>query len=172
MHVTVLRLLPNCKTQCLHDDESESRERASITQDHFTLWMGPFSASQVRMEEKFAEFYAEIRLGQEDAAANALERSRYEKPHEYKHKGNKQQAAFNAKLDEAVAEAKLQIEEAGPSKAPAVERSKEALKKGRLVSLRMGFVIEISPRNRVIDIRLYTTKLRNCTRNRRTLFLQ
>ena len=85
------------------------------------------------MEEKFAEFYAEIRLGQEDAAANALKRSRYEKPHEYKRKGNKQQAAFNAKLDEAVAKAKLQIEEAGPSKAPAVERSKEALKKGRLV---------------------------------------
>ena len=32
------------------------------------------------MEERFAEFHAEIRLGQEDAAAKALKRARYENP--------------------------------------------------------------------------------------------
>ena len=113
------------------DEESESREGAAMTQDQFSLLMGAFSASQTRIEERFAEFRAEIRLGQEDAAAKALKRARYEKPYEYKRKGNQEQAAFNAKVDEAVAEAELLIEEAGPSTAPAMERAKEALKKGR-----------------------------------------
>ena len=60
-----------------------------------------------------------------------LECDRYEKPYEYKRKGNQEQAAFNAKVNEAVAEAELQIEEAGPSTAPALERAKEALQNGR-----------------------------------------
>ena len=98
-----------------------------MTQVQFALLMG---ASQTRMEERFAEFRAEITLGQEDAAAKALKQARYEKPYEYKRKGNQEQAAFNAKVDEAVAEAELLIEEAGPSTAPALERAKEALKKG------------------------------------------
>ena len=85
------------------DEESESREGAAMTQDQFSLLMGAFSASQTRMEERFAEFRAEIRLEQEDAAARALKRARYEKPYEYKRKGNQEQAAFNAKVDEAVA---------------------------------------------------------------------
>ena len=78
------------------------------------------------MEERFAKFRAEIRLGQEDATAKALKQARYEKPYEYKRKSNQEQAAFNAKMDEAVAEAELQIEEAGPSTAQALERAKEA----------------------------------------------
>ena len=88
-----------------------------MTQDQFSLLMGAYSASQTRMEERFAEFRAEIRLGQKDAAAKALKRARYEKPYEYKRKGNREQAAFNAKVDEAVAEVELLIEEAGPSTA-------------------------------------------------------
>ena len=94
------------------DDESESREGAAMTQDQFALLMRAFSASQARMDERFAEFRAEIRLGQEDVAAKALKRARYEKPYEYKRKSNQDQAAFNAKVDEAVAEAEHQIEEA------------------------------------------------------------
>ena len=38
------------------DDESESREGAAMTQDQFAFLMGAFSASQARMEERFAEF--------------------------------------------------------------------------------------------------------------------
>ena len=85
------------------DDESESREGAAMTEDQFALLIGAFSASQARMEERFAEFRAEIRLGQEDDAAKALKRARYEKPYEYR--AIKDQAAVNAKVDEAVAEA-------------------------------------------------------------------
>ena len=59
------------------DEESESRGGAAMTQDQFALLMGAFSASQARMEERFTEFRAEIRLEQEDAAAKALKRARY-----------------------------------------------------------------------------------------------
>ena len=48
-------------------------------------------------------------------------------------KGNQEQVAFNAKLDEAIVEAEIQFEEAGPSTAPALERTKEALKKGQRI---------------------------------------
>ena len=70
------------------DDESESREGAAMTQDQFALLMGTFSALQAQMEKRFAEFRAEIQLGQEDAAAKALKRARYEKPYEYKRRSN------------------------------------------------------------------------------------
>ena len=100
MHVTVLLLDVRTFSAELQDamayDESESREGAAMTQDQFALLMVAFSASQARMEERFAEFRAEIRLGQEDAAAKVLKRARYEKPYE----SNQDQAAFNAKVDE------------------------------------------------------------------------
>ena len=118
-----------------------------MTQVQFSLLMGAFSASQTRMEERFAEFRAEIRLGQEDTAAKALKRARYEKPYEYKRKGNQEQAAFNAKVDEAVAEAELLIEEAGPSTAPALERAKEALKKGRQFLAERQKLIKVAGRS-------------------------
>ena len=38
-------------------------------------------------------------------------------------KGNQEQVAFNAKLDEAIAEADIQLEEAGPSTALALEHA-------------------------------------------------
>ena len=107
MHVTVLLLdvlrVYTFSTElqdAMADDESESREGAAMTQDQFALLMGAFSASHARMEERFAEFRAEIRLGQEDAAAKALKRAGYEKPYEYQRKSNHDQAAFNAKVDE------------------------------------------------------------------------
>ena len=146
MHVTALRFGAELQ-DAMADEESESREGAAMTQDQFSLLMGAFSASQTRIEERFAEFRAEIRLGQEDAAAKALKRARYEKPYEYKRKGNQEQAAFNAKVDEAVAEAELHIEEAGPSTAPALERAKEALKKGRQFLAERQKLIKVADRS-------------------------
>ena len=85
-----------------------------------------------------------LRLGTQ---AKALKRARYEKPYEYKRKGNQEQAAFNAKVDEAVAEAELHIEEAGPSTAPALERAKEALKKGRQFLAERQKLIKVADRS-------------------------
>ena len=49
------------------ESESESCGGAAMTQDQFALLMGAFSASQARMEERFTEFRAEIRLLNNDS---------------------------------------------------------------------------------------------------------
>ena len=67
--------------------------------------MEAIESSHARMEEKFAQFRSEVRLGQEEAAAKALKRARYEKPYSFKKKGNEAQALFNSKLDETLAQA-------------------------------------------------------------------
>ena len=56
------------------------------------------------------EFRAEMRQEKEHAAAKALKCARYEKPYAFKQKGNKEQVAFNAKLDETTAEAEAEAE--------------------------------------------------------------
>ncbi|ETW96470.1 MAG: hypothetical protein ETSY2_46330 [Candidatus Entotheonella gemina] len=91
--------------------EEDTTDGVAISTDQFAQLMGAINASQARMEEKFTEFRAEVWQGQEDAAAKALKRVRYEKPYAFKRKGNEEQAAFNAKLDEKVAEAEAELAE-------------------------------------------------------------
>ena len=55
-------------------------------------------------------------------------------------KGNQEQVVFNAKLDEAIAEAEIQLEEAGPSTAPALEHAKEALKSQQIIVVRQKLI--------------------------------
>ena len=61
------------------------------------------------MERRFTEFRDEVRQGQEDAAAKALKRARLEKPYTFRRKGNEEQAVFNGRLDETVAEAEAEL---------------------------------------------------------------
>ena len=100
--------------------EEDASDEVAISTDQFAQLMGAINASQARMEEKFTEFRAEVWQGQEDAAAKALKRARYKKPYAFKRKDNKEQAAFNAKLDERVAKAEAEPAGAGPSTTPAV----------------------------------------------------
>ena len=95
--------------------------------------MQTIEASQVRLEEQLAQFQAEMREGQEEAAAKALKRARYEKPYSFKKKGNEAQALFNAKLDETLAQAETDAAAVvtGPPSAPALQRVIEGLQKGR-----------------------------------------
>ena len=70
--------------------------------------MAAIHASQERIDYKFAEFRAEMKQGQEDAAAKVLKRVRHDKPYVFRRKGNEEQASFNEKVEEAVAEAQAQ----------------------------------------------------------------
>ena len=47
---------------------------------------------------------------------------------------------FNAKLDETIAEAEIQLEEAGLSTAPALEHAKEALKSQQIIVVRQKLI--------------------------------
>ena len=111
-------------------DEAE-RTGVAISDDQFAQLMGAITESQSRMEEKLVEFRSEMWQGQEDAAAKALKRARYEKPYAFKRKGNEEQAAFNAKLDETAVEAEAELTEPGAPTTPALQRALNAVKQGR-----------------------------------------
>ena len=49
---------------------------AAITEYQFSQLMSAISSSQRRMDEKLAQFQAEVRLGQEEAAAKAVKKAR------------------------------------------------------------------------------------------------
>ena len=83
------------------------------------------------MRRDSPSFALRFDLGRRTPQRRLLSGHDNKKPYEYKRKSNQDQAAFDAKVDEAVAESEHQIEEAGPSTAPALEHAKEALKKGR-----------------------------------------
>ena len=85
------------------------RDGVSVSAGQFAQLMEAITASQTRMDERFAEFRTEVRQGQEDAAAKALKRARYEKPYEFKRKGadfhNRQMPRFNSRCWNPGAEA-------------------------------------------------------------------
>lgn len=105
----------------------------TLSADQFAQLMSAISASQTRMDEKLEQFQDEIRHGQEEAASRALKRARYDKPYTFRKRGNEEQANFNAKVDEAFAQAEsdLSAVEHSSSSTGAVQRIKEAIKKGR-----------------------------------------
>ncbi len=123
----------------------------AITQDQFAQLMSAISASQTRMDGQFAEFKAEVRQGQEDIASKAVKKARYEKPYTYKRKGNEEQANFNARVDETLADAEsdLALAVAGPATAttPALQRVKESLKKGRSLMADRQKLIRLADRS-------------------------
>ena len=92
----------------------EPERGVPISSDQFAQLMGAITESHSRMEEKLGEFRTEVRQGQEEAAAKALKRARYEKPYAFKRKGNEEQAEFNAKVDETAAEAEAELMEQEP----------------------------------------------------------
>ena len=65
-----------------------------VSSGQFAQLLEAINSSQTRMEERFEEFRTEVRQGQEDAAAKALKRAKYEKPYTYQRKGNEEQATF------------------------------------------------------------------------------
>ena len=77
---------------------------------------------------KFAKFQDEVRQGQEDAAAKALERVRREKPYAYKRKGNEEQASFNEKVEDAIVAAQTELE--NPTVTGAVGRAMKSIEEG------------------------------------------
>ena len=81
----------------------------SIAPGQSTQLLEAITSSQTRMEQRFAEFRDEVRQGQEEAATKALKRAKFEKPYTYRRKGNEEQAVFNSRLDETVAEAETEL---------------------------------------------------------------
>ena len=107
----------------------------AVSDDQFAQLMSAITDLQARMDRKLAQFKDEIHQGQEEAASRALKRARYDKPYTFRKRGNEEQANFNAKVDETLAQAEsdLSLVERGPTPSAAVQRVKDAIKKGRLL---------------------------------------
>ena len=108
----------------------------SIAPDQFSQLMEAIASSQTRMEYRFAEFWDEVWQGQEDAASKALKRAKFEKPYIYRRRGNEEQAIFNSRLDETVAEAETELAAASsstPSSTTAITKARECLQRGRMI---------------------------------------
>ena len=59
--------------------------------------------------EILAKFQTEVRQDEENAAAKALKKARYEQPYVFKCKGNEAKAAFNSKVNKTLAQAEDNI---------------------------------------------------------------
>ena len=94
---------------------------SAVTDDQFGQLMAAIHSSQEQIDHKLAEFRAEVKQGQEDAAAKALKRVRHDKPYSFRRKGNEEQSSFNEKVEEVVLEAQAELADVRDS--PAVDRA-------------------------------------------------
>ena len=81
------------------------------------------------MHNELSLFQDKVHQGQKQAATKAIKRTRFEKLHQYKRKGNKEQASFNMRVDKALAKVQLKLPEVGTT--PALKCTHKALERGR-----------------------------------------
>lgn len=80
------------------------------------------------MDDKLADFKADVRQAQNDAAAKAVNRVRQEKPYAYIRKAHEEQARFNSQVKECIQEAQEGM--AALDESPTLKRAQEAVEKG------------------------------------------
>ena len=108
-------------------DDEETNHANPETQ--FSQLLSTIKESHMRFDAKLTDFREEMRQGQEEAAMKALKRARHEKPYQFKRKGNEELAAFNAQVDEALTEVRLELP--GRSASSVLERAHKAIERGR-----------------------------------------
>ena len=126
---------------------ASGEESAAVIQpDQFQQLMSAINAGQARLDRRIDEFRAELRVGQEEAAAKALKKAQLEKTYRYRRKGNEEQAGFNARVEESLLEAQAEIS-ADPPAVTAIVRASEALKKGLQLLSERQKLIKITDRS-------------------------
>ena len=97
------------------------------------------------MDDKLAEFKADVRQAQDDAAAKAVTRVQLEKPYAYKKKAHEEQARFNDQVSACIREAQEGI--ATHDETPAQKLAQEALEKGARLLAERQKLIKIADRS-------------------------
>ena len=116
-----------------------------ITTDQFVQLMSAIKTSQDQFQKDLCTFKDEVRQGKEESATKALKRARHEKPYQCRSKGNEEQAGFNAKVEEALAEAQLDLP--GPGTFQALESAHKAIERGRRLIAERQKLIRIADRS-------------------------
>ena len=93
-----------------------------VSSDQISQQLQATESWQRWMDEKLHCFQEEVRQGQEDVVAKVLERVKYDKSYCFQQKGNEAQVFFNAKVNEALAQAESDIADIPPglAKSPAI----------------------------------------------------
>ena len=101
--------------------------------EQFNHLMESIESTRTQLEQKLAEFKAEVRNGQEKAAASAVHKVRQETPYTFKRKGNQEQFRANQRIDETLIIAETELESV-PDTAPSaatIKKARESLAEGR-----------------------------------------
>ena len=124
---------------------SSSVTPATLSGSQFTSLLTAIQESERRLDQKLADFKADVRQAQDEAATKAVHRMRHDKPFEYKKKANGEQARFNAQVEETVQEAQEALSTL--EEAPALQRAQEALEKGARLLAERQKLIKIADRS-------------------------
>ena len=122
-----------------------------ISADRFAQLMAAITGTQVRLDDKLAEFKVEIAESQERAATSAARKVQANKEsYVFKKKSHEEQHKANVNIDEALHEAEIGLEAAissDPAATSAVNRAKDALLRGRKLLADRQKLIKIADRS-------------------------
>ena len=124
---------------------SSSVTPATLSGSQFTSLLTAIQESERRLDQKLADFKADVCQAQDEAATKAVHRMRHDKPFEYKKKAHGEQAHFNAQVEETVQEAQAALSTL--EEAPALQRAQEALEKGARLLAERQKLIKIADRS-------------------------
>ena len=124
---------------------SSSVTPATLSGSQFTSLLTAIQESERRLDRKLADFKADVRQAQDEAATKAVHRMRHDKPFEYKKKAHGEQARFNVQVEETVQEAQEALSTL--EEAPALQHTQEALEKGARLLAERQKLIKIADRS-------------------------
>ena len=102
------------ETRRVQEKAVTPRAKEATSTDRLSKLLASIQKSQARFEKQLSAFKEEVRQDQEDAATKALKRARHKKPYQFCRKGNKEQASFNADVEEALSKAQLDLPDPEP----------------------------------------------------------
>ena len=101
---------------------------AQLPGSQFASLLASIRDFEHRLDQKLADFKADVQQAQDEAATKAGNRVRNDKPYQNKEKAHEEQARFNGEVEESVQEAHDAL--ATIEDSPTLQRAREALEKG------------------------------------------
>ena len=105
--------------QVVHPTAGQTIQTAEFSGSQFSSILAAIKQSEMKLDQKFADFRADMQDAQEEAATKAANRVRRDKPYDCKRKSHEEQASFNEKVQDVVKEARDALEAVADS--PAIQ---------------------------------------------------
>ena len=122
-----------------------SLQPGQLSGSRFASLLSAIKESERRLDNKLADFKADVRQAQDEAATKAVSKMRHDKPYEYKKESHEEQARFNAQVEETVQEAQEAL--TALEETPSLQRARDALEKGARLLTERQKLIKIADRS-------------------------